>query len=129
MEFKGVTARACAFATLRDVRGDSLSPEDVARVSIGPWNPPRQDARVRWGPVSLAEAVRSGAFTPASSVLLEPKLPDDLLKSVQGLIPAEAFPRPSDTAQTLAARLGCLDWLDGKLQLLSASQSEFPAAW
>ena len=65
-----------------------------------------------WGNISDEVARKAGALARVRSVCLLPVVPTHLIQEFMGLIPAHVFPDESDTAETLAARLGDSDWLD-----------------
>ena len=97
------------FASMADVLRDGAS---------GPYSSPlfprdRSPPLLLWGPVSSERAKASGAQTPASSVLLKPTMPEQVLLVLRALIPAEVFPQSTDTPKSLAQRLSGCDWLDG----------------
>ena len=58
-----------------------------------------------WGPVSVEESQSVGASHPASSVVLQLCVPEELRRAVLAEVPADVLPRPDDDAKSLKERL------------------------
>ena len=68
--------------------------------------------RLLWGPVVEEHASSVGVPSAVASVLIEPEGIDAaLLQRVAGLVPSEVLPLPSDSKESLCARLKASDWL------------------
>lgn len=74
--------------------------------------PTAVDASVAWGPITKEVATLAGALVPTSSVLLVPDIPQTVKDAVLALIPAGAWALPSDTPESLAARLSTLGFFE-----------------
>ena len=72
------------------------------------------DTRLLWGPISKEVARIAGMWVPCStsSVLLRPRIPDELRQAVLREVPTEVLPRPDDDKYSLAARLAASDFLE-----------------
>ena len=69
-------------------------------------------SNVVWGPVSAAAAALAGCARGVQSVCIVPRLTPFLKAAALGCIPHDVFPRSTDTAAVLAARLGRSGFLD-----------------
>ena len=65
-----------------------------------------------WGPVSTRIAALAGSARGAKSVCIAPHLPQMSVAAALGCIPADLRPRTTDTADTLAERIGRSVFLD-----------------
>ena len=61
----------------------------------------RSDVLLVWGPVSVEESQSVGASHPASSVVLQLCVPEELRRAVLAEVPADVLPRPDDDAKSL----------------------------
>ena len=116
----GPAASASEIAYEEHVRFDALPagavqpPPPASGPDLRAWRyAALQTHAVLWGPVPAAEAARiAGAPAGCESVLLAPAVPFALHQDVVDLIPPSVKPLPTDTAETLAARLSESDFLD-----------------
>ena len=116
----GPAASASEIAYEEHVRFDALPagavqpPPPASGPDLRAWRyAALQNHAVLWGPVPAAEAARiAGAPAGCESVLLAPAVPFALHQDVVDLIPPSVKPLPTDTAETLAARLSESDFLD-----------------
>ena len=69
-------------------------------------------ARRVWGPVSERAAALAGSAHRAESVCIAPHLDAFMLAAALECIPNDVLPTRTDTAQTLAERLGQSTFLD-----------------
>ena len=75
------------------------------------WRPVIASRRV-WGPVREYAAALAGSARCAQSVCIAPSLDPFILAAAMECIPTGVLPRRTDTAQTLAERLGISVYLD-----------------
>ena len=80
------------------------------------WQHKERPARPRlwhvWGPVSSKDVIEAGCLASTSSICFKVEVPSSILSAAMGCIPQDIFPRPYDTAASLAARLGVNLFLD-----------------
>jgi len=104
-----------AAATFRDVKKYVLSGTPTsADLDIGHSNE-LSSHTVLWGPVTREAASAAGCVAPASSVLLKPADVRGFAEArdaALACIHPDIYPRPNDTAKSLAARLSGCPFLD-----------------
>jgi hypothetical protein len=72
-----------------------------------PVHPPRN----LWSP-TLEDCVQAGCLRQPTSALVVPHVPSELLVPVRSVVPSELQVRPSDTTQSLVARISACKFLD-----------------
>ena len=79
-----------------------------------PQQTSRVDAQVIWGPITKEVASLAGMWvpTPTSTVLLQPRIPEELRQAALREVPDDVRPLPGDTASSLSTRLSRSTFLE-----------------